>query len=174
MDTHHKSTSVDFNYIPKNKLPSTLPHEISSRSQNPKSSLGYSSTTNQLGFKSDSRLAVNFHHNSSTSLSKYHNKNPSIVSSVLYLRKRSQETISHKIFNYTGGGFKGIIQSKKIKSLLPTNNINPIEQIPPKKKHVYKNIKFPKLESFMRNKTDQHIFRGNILGQRISIETIKD
>lgn len=115
------------------------------------------------------KSVVNIHRRSSIpKLIQDPNYIPSIVSSVLYLKNRSNEVVNSKIHNFQGGGFRGLIKkSKKVKRLLPSFEVK-TEQRHTKTHSQGDIVKLLKKtqKTCLQLKTGAK-FNGNVLGRKI-------
>ncbi|OMJ75110.1 hypothetical protein SteCoe_25806 [Stentor coeruleus] len=118
--------------------------------------------------------AVNIHRRSS--LPKLHNempKIPSIISSALYLKKKSRDIEKNRIFKFKGGGFKGTLKkNSRIRSLLPTLRIE--AEVPRLKKmqKVEKVIRFRKAETILTRTASVDSFGGLVYGKKLTAEVL--
>lgn len=115
------------------------------------------------------KSVINIHRRSSIpKLIQDPNYIPSIVSSVLYLKNRSNEVVNSKIHNFQGGGFRGLIKkSKKINRLLPSFEVKTERKH--LKTHSQGDIvkllkKHQKVNLQLKNSAK---FNGNVLGRKI-------
>lgn len=122
----------------------------------------------------DTVHVVNIHRRSSLpKLSNEMPKIPSIISSVLYLKKKSRDHEKNKIFKFKGGGFKGTLKkTNRIRSLLPTLRIEAEMPRLKKTQKVEKVIRFRKAETILTRTASVDSFGGLVYGKKLTSEAL--
>ncbi|OMJ89896.1 hypothetical protein SteCoe_7884 [Stentor coeruleus] len=154
------------------KIPSSIPppsiiHQKFHITHKSISSLSSYTLTNTIN-------VVNIHRRSSLpKLSNGMSKTPSIISSVLYLKKKSREHEKNRIFKFKGGGFKGTLKkTNRIRSLLPTLRIEAEMPRLKKKQKVEKVIRFRKAEIILTRTASVDSFGGLVYGKKLTPEAL--
>jgi hypothetical protein len=95
---------------------------------------------------------------------------PSIVSSVLHLRHKAQETSQPSIHPHQGGGFRGKIK-KSVKSRAVQSKFSILIEKPHQKTHSHTDIikTLRKYSNSSLKSSSRVSFKANVLGRRLSV-----
>lgn len=148
------------------KYPSSLPNQYTKSKRDSKIILSKHTKGAYSGSDISSNAVINIHLKQPKPL-KNLSQAPSIISSVLYLRRKSKNFNNTELSQYKGGGFKGIIKNKLAKSLLPTFRVEPVRHSPVKTKFMSKIVKRNRENHMMFSTVSSDNFRYQLSGRKL-------